>query len=149
LTKVVSYVQIDVPQCALTYSVSPCQASLVSSPPTGTIKCFNSLGTCQDRANFTDVPITLTFGEDVRFDHADDITATPIDSYPLIKTIDYQPAIVSLGVDLGQRASLTVTFRDAKHSDPGPDWDKYATSRTYTDPYNRGSFWGKSWHVRR
>jgi len=134
---------VDVPQCSLTYGVSPCQASLVNSPPTGTIKCFNSLGTCQDRANFTDVPITLTFGEDVRFDHDDYLNAPPIDSYPLIKEINFQPAIVSLGNDLGQRASLTVTFRDAKHSDPGTKWDKYASERTYTDPYNRGTFWGK------
>lgn len=137
MSQVVSYVEIDVPHCSLTYSVAPCTASLVSSPPTGTIKCFNSLGTCQDRANFTDVPVTFRFCEDLGQLRAD------IEAYPFIKTVDFQPAIISLGGDLGQRATLKVTFKDAPHSDAGNNFDKYPADRNYTDPFSRGTFWGK------
>lgn len=138
VAEVISYVEIDVPHCTLTYSVAPCTASLTASPPTGIRKCFNSLGTCQDAANFTDSPVTFRFSEDVRFDNV-----AAIDAYPLIKTIDFQPAIVSLGGDIGQRAVLKVTFKDARHSDAGPNFDKYPADRDYSDPYNRGTFWGK------
>jgi Concanavalin A-like lectin/glucanases superfamily len=131
---VLSFVEIDVPHCSLTYGVPPCTASI---PTTGSIKCFNSLGTCQDRVNFTDAPITLRFAEDVS------LIPLAADALPLIKSIDYDPTIVSLNGELGQRATLKVIFRDAPHSDAGPDWDKYAISRNYTNPYQRGTFWGK------
>lgn len=162
---VLTYVEIDVPHCSLTYSVAPCTASLTASPPTGTIKCFNSLGTCQDRPNFTDVPVTLRFSEDIGFDSSvtpgdpggqtqgsPSITIEPtpaigsdprIDAFPLIKSINLEPAIVSLSGALGQRATLKVTFKDAPHSDAGPNFDKYPADRNYTDPFDRGTFWGK------
>jgi hypothetical protein len=104
---------------------------------TGSTKCFNSLGTCQDRVNYTDAPVTLRFAEDVS------LIPFAADALPLIKTIDYEPTIVSLNGELGQRATLKVVFRDAPHSDAGVTWDKYPTERTYGDPYNRGTFWGK------
>jgi Phage tail fibre adhesin Gp38 len=104
---------------------------------TGSIKCFNSLGTCQDRANYTDAPVTLRFAEDVS------LIPLAADALPLIKSIDYDPTILSLNGELGQRATLKVVFRDAPHSDAGLIWDKYPTTRTYGDPYNRGTFWGK------
>lgn len=47
--RILEYVEIDFPYCDLTYGVSPCEAEL---GVTGEIKCFNSLGTCQDRGNF-------------------------------------------------------------------------------------------------
>lgn len=135
--KSLTYVEIDVPHCSLTYGVAPCTASLTNSPPTGTIKCFNSLGTCQDRINFTDVPVTLRFAIDT-IDLPKDIEA-----FPFIKSVDFTAAIISLGGDLGQRATLKVTFRDAQHSDAGDTFDKYSATRTYSDPFNRGTFWGK------
>src|SRR5262245_5600616 len=141
MTRVIQFVEIDVPHCALTYGTSPCQASLSSSPPTGTRKCFNSLATCQDRANFTDVPVTLRFGEDVffrqdvRYDPGNSPRAiagvgadlSNYDAFPFIKSVDYQPAIVSLGGDIGQRATIKVTFKDAPHPDNTDDFDKYPT----------------------
>lgn len=161
---VLTYIEIDVPHCSLTYSIAPCMATLTGSPPTGTIKCFNSLGTCQDRVNFTDVPVTMRFSEDIGFDSsvipgdpggqsADSppiitlptpaIGSDPrIAAFPFIKNISLTPAIVSLGGDLGQRATLKVTFRDAPHSDAGPNFDKYPETRNY-DPFSQGTFWGK------
>lgn len=103
----------------------------------GDIKCFNSLGTCQDRPNFDDEPVTLRFAPDIGY------LPTDIDCFPFIKAVEFTPAIVSLGVDLGQRASLKVLFKDAPHSDAGDTWDKYPESRDYDDPFARGTFWGK------
>lgn len=53
-----TYVEIDIDRCALSYGVSPCAASI---PETGAIKCFNSIGSCQDRENFDDGGVTLRF----------------------------------------------------------------------------------------
>lgn len=53
-----------------------------------------------------------------------------IDCIPSIKQIDFTPATVSLGGDLGQRAVLSVTFFDHKHIFAGEDFDS-------------GTFWGK------
>jgi hypothetical protein len=134
--KVLQYIEIDIDYCSLTYSVAPCQASLVNSPPTGTIKCFNSLVTCQDRANFTNVPVTLRFAVPTN-----DLPAS-IDCIPNINNISFDPAVISLGENLGQRATLTVSFDDHRHSDTGLGFDKYLADRPY-DPYSQGTFWGK------
>ena len=138
--KVLQYIELDIDYCSLTYSVSPCTASLVNSPATGTIKCFNTLATCQDRANFTNVPVTL------RFAVPTDFLPSNIECIPNIKDISFDPSVVSLGKDLGQRATLTVNFFDHRHSDTGAGFDKYLadspSSRDY-NPYEQGTFWGK------
>lgn len=134
--KVLQYVEIDIDYCSLTYGVAPCQASLTNSPPTGTKKCFNTLVTCQDRANFTNSPVTLRFAVPTA-----DLPAS-VECIPNIKSVTFDPATVSLGQNLGQRATLTVTFDDHKHSDTGEGFDKYLSDRTY-DPYSQGTFWGK------
>jgi hypothetical protein len=53
-----------------------------------------------------------------------------IDCIPSIKEVNITPAIISLGENLGQRASMEVTFRDHKFS-------------FLTDSYDSGTFWGK------
>src|SRR5690606_33070581 len=58
VTKALNYIEIDVDYCSLTYSVPPCMAAL---GVTGDVKCFNSLGTCQDPDNFANEPVTLRF----------------------------------------------------------------------------------------
>jgi hypothetical protein len=105
--------------------------------PFGAAKCFNSLGTCQDRENFDDDPVTLRFAEDVGF------LPREIDALPFIKQLDVTPAIVSLSGDLGQRATVRCRFKNARHSDAGVTFDKYPLERDYSDPYSRGTFWGK------
>lgn len=132
----ITYVEIDVDYCSLTYSVAPCQATLTGSPPTGTRKCFNTKNTCQDLANFTNVPVTLRFAVDANYLPID------VDCIPNIKSIDFTPATISLGSNLGQRATLKVTFRDHPHSDTGAGGDKYLADRDY-DPFEQGTFWGK------
>lgn len=128
-----TYVEIDIDYCSLTYSVGPCTASI---PTTGDIKCFNCLATCQDTANFTDDGATLRFA--INADYLPD----DIDCIPCIQSIDFTPAIVSLGGDLGQRASLKVAFKDRPHSDTGAGFDKYLADRDY-DPFTQGSLFGK------
>lgn len=103
---------------------------------TGTRKCMNTRATCQDIANYNDVGATIRFAENA------DYLPLEIELIPNISDIAFTPGMVSLGENLGQRSSLTVTFNDHKHSDTGTGFDKYINERTYV-PFNQGSFWGK------
>jgi hypothetical protein len=114
MTKVLTYVEIDIDYCSLTYGIAPCTAVLGVD---GTDKCFNSIATCQDRIHFTNAPVTLRFGLDVGFLPAD------IECIPSLTGVQFTPATVSLGKDLGQRASLSCTFKDHPHSDTGTGYD--------------------------
>lgn len=131
--KTLTYVEIDVDYCALSYGTSPCTASI---PTTGAIKCFNTLVSCQDRENFDNAPATLRFA--VPTDYLPD----DIDCIPSIKDVSFTPAVISLGEDLGMRATLSITFEDHRHADTGDGFDKYHAERPY-NPYNQGTFWGK------
>jgi hypothetical protein len=131
--KSLTYVEIDVPVCTLTYGVAPCTASI---PDTGAIKCFNSKATCQDRANFAEDEVTLRFALDTAYLPAD------IEAIPSILAVSFTPATISLGENLGTRATLEVSFKDHPHSDTGEGFDRYLGDRDY-DPYARGTFWGK------
>lgn len=131
-----TYVEIDIDYCANTYGESPCTATLEGDSPTGTIKCFNCVSTCQDRNNFVLDPVTL------RFAIATSYLPKDIECIPSLKSVTYTPGVVSLGENLGQRATLSVTFEDHPWSDTGPGFDKYHAERPY-DPYEQGTFWGK------
>ncbi len=131
--KALTYFEIDLDYCALSYGVSPCAAAI---GVTGEARCFNTLKTCQDRGNFTNSPVTLRFAIDA------DYLPPEIDAIPSIESVSFTPATISLGEDLGTRASLNVSFRDHLHSDAGPGLDKYHASRGY-DPFKRGTFWGR------
>ncbi|WBL82844.1 hypothetical protein I3J27_21405 [Bradyrhizobium xenonodulans] len=133
MTLSVTYVEIDIPFCELSYGVAPCAASI---PATGTAKCFNSIKTCQDRAHFSETDVTLRFALPAEY------LPREIDCIPSIASVNFSPATVSLGKDLGQRASLTVTFQDHRHADTGQGYDKYRTERAY-EPHARGSYFGK------
>lgn len=133
MRQALTYVEIDVDRCALEYGEAPCMAEI---GVTGERKCFKSLRTCQDRVNFDNAPVTLRFAKDCGH-LPDDIEAIP----SLVDYI-YTPCVVSLGEDLGQRSSLTVTFRDHPHSDTGPAGDPYWRERGY-DPWTQGTFWGR------
>lgn len=131
--KSLTYIEIDLDFCDLEYGVLPCTAAV---GVTGERKCFNTIATCQDRANFTNEPVTF------RFAIPCDYLPKEIDCFPSIQTVDFQPATVSLGENLGQRATLTVTLLDHKHNDRGPGFDKYVTERPY-NPWEQGTFFGK------
>lgn len=129
-----TYVEVEVDHCSLTYGTSPCTASI---PTTGAAKCYNSRASCQDRANFDNVPVTMRFAKPADYRPLDiEVEAASIES------VSYTPAVISLGEDLGQRSSLTITFVDHRHSDTGPAGDKYLSDRTY-NPYEQGTYWGK------
>ncbi|WP_424630043.1 hypothetical protein [Bradyrhizobium sp. SYSU BS000235] len=133
MMKSLSYIEIDIPFCGLTYGESPCAAVLGT---TGDIKCFNTPKTCQDRENFEETTVTLRFAVSTEYLPRD------IDAFPFIKEVSFSPATVSLGENLGTRASLNVTLVDAPHSDTGDGFDKYRSERGY-DPFKQGTFWGK------
>lgn len=132
--KSVTFIEIDVPYCALTYGTAPCMASI---PGTGAIKCFNTIKTCQDSENFDESEVTLRFAKPAAYLPREiDIVADSI------VDVSFTPATISLGENLGQRATLNVVFVDHKHSDTGEGFDKYLADRDY-NPYERGTFWGK------
>ncbi len=99
-------------------------------------KCYNTLGTCQDRARFTDAGVTVRFAVDTGY------LPNTIDAIPCILTIDSSPATINPGVDMGKRASVRVMMADHEDSDTGLHGDPYLTSRTH-DPYTTGTFFGK------
>ena len=132
--KSLTFVEIDIPVCSLTYGVAPCTASV---PSTGYDKCFNCKSTCQDRANYHEEEVTLRFAKPVSYLPPDiDIVA------PSISDVSFTPATISLGENLGTRATLDVVFKDHKDADTSPGLDKYFADRAY-DPFKQGTFWGK------
>jgi hypothetical protein len=78
----------------------------------------------------------------LRFSKATSYLPKAIEAFPNIIKIDHSPATVSLGEDLGTRATVKVTFEDVPHSDTGPGYDPYRLDRSY-DPYMQGTHWGK------
>lgn len=129
-----TYIEIDIDYCSNVYGTSPCTAVLGVD---GEKKCFNSLTTCQDRGNFRNSPVTLRFAVDC------DYLPRSIDVLsPSIVSVGYSPATISLGEDLGIRASLNVTFKDHRSGDASTGLDKYVSDRPY-DPFTQGTFWGK------
>lgn len=104
---------------------------------TGAAKCFNSIKTCQSRDTFDPDDVTLRFAKDTAY-----LLDTGIDCLPYISDLSFTPATISLGENLGTRATLQVTFTDHPHTDTGEGFDKYRTERDY-DPYSQGTFWGK------
>jgi N-acetylneuraminic acid mutarotase len=80
--------------------------------------------------------VTLRFGLDVGFLPDD------IECIPSLTGVSFQPSQISVGGDLGTRASLSLTFKDHPHSDTGAGYDSYRSERAY-DPFKQGTFWGK------
>lgn len=128
-----SYIEIDVEVCSLIYGTSPCTASV---PETGAHKCFNTKRSCQDKDNYSASSVTFRYAKPVEYLPAD------IEAIPSVSDISFTPATISLGENLGQRATLTVKFNDHPHSDTGTGYDKYLADRDY-DPFKQGTYWGK------
>lgn len=131
--KALSIIEGDFDRCSRTYGIAPCSAAI---GVTGERKCFNTRRTCQDRANFLNDPVTLRFAKPTAY------LPREFEAIPSIEAINYDPGIISLGEGLGQRASLSVTFKDHPWSDTGTGFDPYLAARDY-DPYRQGSFWPK------
>lgn len=125
------------------FSISGGGSEVDAQFSTGSSKCFNSLGTCQDLANFDrSGDVFLYFGEDVSQQRSF-VTDEGSVLFPFIRSIDFQSAIVSLGDDMGQRGSVTVKLRDARTNDyPISVFDSYRGERGY-EALEFGTFWGR------
>jgi len=126
---VVTYVELDLNRCSLSYGVGACTAA-------GSEKCFNTRPTCQDKPNYT------TETETIRFCVPSSNVPADSDAIPSVTGVDYTPARLDLGESIGVRASATITFGDHRFPDTGPAGDRYVAYRAY-DPFNTGTFWGK------
>jgi hypothetical protein len=71
-------------------------------------------------------PVTETW----RFAQPTSYLPREIPAIASIESVSLQPATISLGQNLGQRASISVTLNDHLH-------------RFGAEPYDRGTFWGK------
>lgn len=131
MSKPLTYVEIDLSRCQNAYGIAPCTASI---PSTGVRKCFNSTGTCQDRVNFDSSVHTVRFGKGG--------SQYPIDIPHLACLVSVQSTgqTISLGENIGMRATITCKFRMMLHNDVG--FDKYLDERSY-DPMKQGDFWGR------
>jgi hypothetical protein len=172
MTKVVTYIEIDLPVCSRDFSVLPCLAQYQPSEIVGTqtfddegiitsyssaddegllsaytlsddegimlggCECYKTIVTCQDLDNYSG---TSKF---IRFGYADADDKSGIDYIPSLKSVSFKPQQVSLGENLGVRASLTVAFMDHRFPETHNAGDPYWQTRGY-DPYSMGSFWGK------
>lgn len=127
--KALTYIEIDVPVCQLTFGVAPCTA-------TGDKKCFNSRATCKDLANIDEETVTMRFAIDNGF------LPVEIEAIPSLMDVSFSPATIRPGETLGERASCNATFADHFYSDTATGFDKYFDERDY-DPYKQGTFWAK------
>jgi hypothetical protein len=129
----VTYIEIDLSVCDLTYGTSPCEAML---GVTGDKKCFNTISTCQDTDNFSASEVTLRLAKPT-------LNLSPnITAIPNIENISYTPSIINLGESIGTRSTLTIVCRDHPTPDTGPAGDPYYKDRSY-NPFEQGTFWGK------
>ena len=133
--KALTFIEIDVDYCSLTYGTAPCTASL---GVTGADRCYNTIATCQARAAFANTPVTLRFAIDTLA-----LPESGIEALPYLTSVNYTPPTISLGKDLGTRSSVTANFMDRPHSDTGAGFDKYLSLRAYNDAFDRGTFFGK------
>lgn len=131
--RLLSFIELDLRRCILSYGVYPCSAAL---GVTGDFKCFNSPGSCQDPESFSEETMTLRFA--VPTEHL----PANIECIPNIGSISFTSAVLKPGISLGERATLSVTFKDHKSPDTGSDYDQYPESRDY-DPFEQGTYWGK------
>jgi hypothetical protein len=132
MKKSVTFVEIDVDHCSLVYGVSPCTAQL---GVTGTRKCYNTFATTQSADNYAPVPRTIRFA--VASDHLKDVDQGSIPAIPSVVTVSHRPARIRIAEDLGERASVTISFQD--HPDSDINQDPYIDER----PNPPGTFWGR------
>lgn len=121
-------VELYLDDCAEEFSVSPCTAS-------GSIKCYNTYESCQDKPNFNQVSKTYRLYQ-------------PVSNWPIGETgypcIIGEPRFTPCQIDpkgsLGRRGVVTIKCKD--FADDDIYTDPYLSTRTY-DPELQGSFFGK------
>lgn len=139
----IQIVEIRQPFCARTYGVAPCTASGAAAR-----KCFNTLSTCQDEANYlAGTPLSLFFSKGGVA--AQVVVGAPYIIPSLISVSTFPTTINLAAADansqgLGNRAVCTITFQDHTHTDRVVD--PYIDGRGYNG-LTRGTFWTK-WMAR-
>ena len=133
MTERITYIELDLDRCSLTYGSSPCTAQI---GVTGEKKCFNCFATCQDKDNYASETVTA------RYSKASGALPVEIDAIPSIQDVSLRPQKLELGESIGIRASMTVTFKDHRYPDTGPEGDRYLDDREY-EPYTLGTYFGK------
>jgi hypothetical protein len=143
----VTFVEIDMDRCTRTWGVAPCTATLSAEVPR---KCVNTFGTCRAKDAFASAPYTLRFCE-----NRPNLPKGEI-YFPFLERVSQITATVNIaGSDedmspLGRRATVKVSFRDARHNDLG--LDPYRAERISGaaqwggagyNPEPRGTFFGK------
>lgn len=174
MSKIVTYIEIDVPMCSREFSVAPCAAAYSDAEMTGL--SYDDEGTTLTGLTYDDEGTLLSFNaydtegvlgggecfnslhtcEDtdnynettnaVRFGYPDAEDQSGVDFIPSLLSVSHRPQRISLEGDMGVRGSLTCTFRDHPDSETHNAGDLYRESRGY-DPFERGTFWGK-WQAR-
>lgn len=129
-------VEEDLDYCGRAFGVSPCTAT-----GSGDEKCYNTYGTCQDRANYTNVGKTYKFCTKSANAPLDRGFIPCITQHP-----DTAPSKIIPGKSLGTRTVVGVTMQDFPHHDRG--FDPYYSERSwYPNAEQRGTFFGK-FHAR-
>lgn len=121
-------------------SFTPEETAEAADPIFGIDKCYNTIATCQDRTSFDDNPVTIRFCLDSAHYPSD------IEAIPCVISVAYNPPVLSLGENLGQRGTLVIKFTDHKHNDTGSGFDKYYAERDY-EAWEQGTFFGR-WRKR-
>lgn len=150
----ITLAELDFERCSLTYGTAPCTAQLTLIPitdetgdplldetgaiiyqeteGTGSTKCYNTRGTCQDVPNFTPETVTYTFCEP-RSD-----LPVGLNAIPALRGVTTAPTKLDIGQGLGQRSSASISLQDFSHHDRGMD-DYIADRATPAG----GTFWGR------
>jgi len=133
----VTIVEIDQDFCSRTYGTAPCTAAI---GVTGTRKCFNTFRTCQDEVNFDRSQLTLRFCKPLA-----NLPAS-WEAIPSVISTTSSPTKLNIGGagdssgPLGNRATVTIKFKDHPYSDAKVD--PYVDGRGY-NPESKGTFWSK------
>lgn len=130
-------VEVDADSCSNTYGSSPCTAA---KGTTGSQKCYNTYGTCQDTANFSSSTKTYRFMTQV------DTPVVGINLFPCIEDVDITPVkITTRGVS--ERGTVRIVMKDFPHHDRGCDpyvlEDTSTSGRSAVPVTQRGTFFGR------
>lgn len=134
----VQFIELRLERCSLTYGLAPCTAAIGT---TGTKKCFNTFGTCQDQPNFASQPVKYRFSTTRLWTRGQgpQLTGEP-PTFPTLVSVNTAPTVLTPGKGIGVRSSVQAVVQDHPWHDAFTD--PYISSRSYK-PDDQGSFWGK------
>lgn len=128
----VQIVEITLPRCTRRCGVAPCTGTT-----NGPLKCYNTLWTCQDKANYVSADFVIHVASQ-RIDELQGVNGLPC--FPTLLNTSNSPTEITPTKGLGVRASMNASIQDHPYNDINLDY--YALERGY-NPEDRGSLWGK------